>query len=196
LPFFLPARKAQEGQSHLSCTSVQVRELVSCAMLVPAKMSDTRQTRAPHPPPKGGDAPVRPLGFAPEIPPIWFSNREIQLLEYGKNPCKPRCAPRSNRENSRVAVFAPQYGFPALLAHCAAGTRPAQYRCSPPNLVCYSHRRTRVPPNGSRATAPARPSPEASRLLRWCLRRQPASLLRRGLPPIARGEFCARSYTD
>jgi len=174
LPFFLPARKAQEGQSHLSCTSVQVRELVSCAMLVPAKMSDTRQTRAPHPPPKGGDAPVRPLGFAPEIPPIWFSNRE----------------------NSLVAVSALRSEFLAPPAHCAAGTRAAQYRCSPPNLVCYSHRRTRVPPNGSRATAPARPSPEASRLLRWCLRRQPASLLRRGLPPIARGEFCARSYTD
>lgn len=82
------------------------------------------------------------------------------------------------------------------LPGCAAGTRSSQYRCSPANPVCYSHRRTRVPPNGSRATAPARPSPEVSRLLRCRLRRQPAASLATRPSPIARGDFCARSYTN
>ena len=62
---------------------------------------------------------------------------------------------------------------------------PSQYRCAAPNPVCYSRPRTRVPPNGFRATAPARPSPEASRLLRWCLRRRPATSLALRPSPIA-----------
>jgi hypothetical protein len=79
---------------------------------------------------------------------------------------------------------------------CAAGTGSIQYRCAAAKTVCYSLLRTRVPPNGFRATAPARPSPEASRLPRWCLRRRPATSLALTAFPNRLGDFSARSYTN
>src|SRR5579863_5236530 len=123
---------------------------------------------------------------------IRISNRHTCRLETLVTCSKQTVAPTSIRHGLGAS------SIPVLTrsTSCAAGTQAVRYRCSPPNPVCYSHRRTRVPPNGSRATAPARPSPEASRLLRWCLRRQPARLLRRGLPPIALGDFRARSHTN
>jgi hypothetical protein len=80
----------------------------------------------------------------------------------------------------------------ALLHRLAAGTRDLRYHYSLPNSVCYSHLRTRVPPNGSRATAPARPNLEASRLLRCTLRRRPATpLVTRPSPHRPRRVLCA-----
>jgi hypothetical protein len=57
---------------------------------------------------------------------------------------------------------------------CTIGAQPAKVPCSLRDLVCYSHRRTRVPPPGLRAIAPARPT--------WC----------EGLPLLCHGEIRLR----
>jgi hypothetical protein len=117
---------------------------------------------------------------------------------------RPRVAPQAIRtvgvrleSNGRVNVSSARLDRvdldgSALPCRLAAGTRDLRYRYSPPIPVCYSHRRTRVPPNGSRATAPARPSPEASRWLRCSLRRRPATpLVTRPSPHRPRRVLCA-----
>jgi hypothetical protein len=112
-------------------------------------------------------------------------------LETHVTHSKQTIGPTSNRHGLGSLIGA----FRTSNQSCAAGTRASQYHCSPPNPVCYSHRRTRVPPNGSRATAPARPNPGASRLLRCFLRRQPApSLATRPSPNSPRRFLCVFSH--
>jgi hypothetical protein len=137
-------------------------------------------------------APKRPRTNPPLRQNLQFSNRKLQLLEAGLTHWKQTTGPVSNRNFSRLSLSGHRTNRRGPVPRCAAGTTALQYLCSPPNPVCYSHRRTRVPPNGSRATAPARPSLEASRLLRCILRRRPAtSLVTRPSPNSPRRVLCA-----
>jgi hypothetical protein len=186
-------------------------------MLMSAKMSNQGNARTKHQPSCGRGTSASGSGvpaaiparrtalqidaylrttFAPALREIWFSNRETQLLESDQNPYKHCIAAVSNREKSGSPHFSSLTGFRVPVPRFAAGTHASQSRYSPPNGLCYSHRRTRVPPKGSRATAPARPSPEASRCCGVFYLASPRRLLRRGLPPIARGDLCARSHAD
>jgi hypothetical protein len=141
---------------------------------------------------KTGAAPSRQSVDALLCQNLQFSNRKLPLLEGALTPWKQTAGPRSNRKFSRVSIFRARTVCPGPVLQCAAGTTNLQYLCSPPNFVCYSHRRTRVPPNGSRATAPARPSLEASRLLRCILRHRLAtSLVTRPSPDSPRRFSCA-----
>jgi hypothetical protein len=156
-------------------------------------MLDKRTTRKALSPAQPGAAETSHVSRRlPAMPPatgrMRISNRQTRRAVTPVTRSKQTTGPISNRQEMKALVFM----FRAPAARCAAGTRAIRYRCSPPNPVCYSHRRTRVPPNGSRATAPARPSPEVSRLLRCRLRRQPAaSLATRPSPDSPRRFLCA-----
>jgi hypothetical protein len=136
-------------------------------MLVSARMSILRHARTIHPPPPGDGPGVLQSGLPAAIPAprtllridsqikttlptalreIWLSNRQIQLVESEGNPYKHCIVTTSNRQKTGSLWFSTVIGFLVPVPRRAGGTRASQYRCSPPNFICYSHRRTRVPP--------------------------------------------------
>ncbi len=73
---------------------------------------------------------------------------DIWRLEIDVTTCRYNKTHYSNRHGRGTFPF------------CTIATKLAKVFYSLPNLVCYSRRRTRVPPLGLRALAPARPT--------WC----------------------------
>ena len=63
-----------------------------------------------------------------------------------------KCA-HSNRHSSETLA---RTRFSGKCSHIATRTTPGELPFLPPNLLCYSFLVTRVPPNGLRASAPAR----------------------------------------
>lgn len=88
---------------------------------------------------------------------------DIWRLRIDVTPCKCNKTHRSNRHSKGPFPF------------CTIAAKLAKVLCSHPDLVCYSRRRTRVPPLGFRALAPARPT--------WC----------EGLPLPGHRERCVSS---
>jgi len=97
------------------------------------------------------------------ITPFLIDNRR---LEIDVSPCRCTKTPGSNRHSRRPFPF------------CTIATKLAKVLYSPRDLVCYSRRRTRVPPPGLRALAPARPT--------WC----------ESLPLPGHGEFCVPAVSQ
>jgi len=97
------------------------------------------------------------------ITPFLIDNRR---LEIDVTPCECNKTHRSNRHCKRPFPF------------CTIATKLAKVLYSLPDLVCYSRRRTRVPPPGLRALAPARPT--------WC----------ESLPLPGHGEFCVPAVSQ
>lgn len=73
---------------------------------------------------------------------------DIWRPEIDVTPCRCNRTCSSNRHSKGPFPF------------CTIAVKLAKVLCSQPGLVCYSRRRTRVPPLGLRALAPARPT--------WC----------------------------
>lgn len=100
-------------------------------------------------------------------------------VETDLNHTKQTTAPSSTRNSVRSSLLRLLFACkPSASLASQMTTHPPELLASPADLVCYSRRRTCVPPLGPRATAPAQP-----RLaMQWCLEAAPAVRGRRTLP--------------
>lgn len=127
-----------------------------------------------------------PLTTAPRLPET--ISRVESSLSYSKHSVGTRST-RDHRPTNRDRLYflyffasrpSPRAASrcPAFLPASQMTTHPPELLASPADLVCYSRRRTCVPPLGSRATAPAQPRLAT----RWCLGIAPVISARRTLP--------------
>ena len=125
--------------------------------------------RRPAPPFPASLSPCFPTSLPPCLPAPVFESRitpfkaslltnhhsritrlliDIWRLEIDLTPCRYNKTHHSNRHGSGTFPF------------CTIATKLAKVLYLPRDFLCYSHRRTPVPPLGLRALAPARPT--------WC----------------------------
>jgi hypothetical protein len=143
----------QLGKSAARMRATGAPFLASLPPCTPASLSP--YFRASLPPCVPASIPTQPRSplHPPRITPFRYSRItrfliDIWRLEIVVTPCRINKTYHSNRHVRGTFAF------------CTIASKLAKVLYSLADLVCYSRRRTRVPPPGLRALAPARPT--------WC----------------------------